>query len=313
MSAITRRTALLGLTATLALPLLGCAGPSPARTMTMASGDAGGSYVRFAELLREAMRRRGAPELGVVVTNGSVENLDLLGEGAVDLAIALADTVETNSGDAVAIGRVYQNYLQCITRADGDVRALADLAGRRVSAGAAGSGTALTARRLLAATGLGVDDPRGTAPLLSEHPLGEALDALADGAIDALFWSGGIPTPQVDELSATTRLRLVDLAVAVPALDAAHPGAYLVTSVPAGVYSTTAATPTIGIPNYLLARPDLDDAFARTLVDVLIDDAHRLVAEETVGVQYLTPATLIDTGTVPLHPAAKQEYAALYG
>lgn len=295
--------------------LSGCAGPGATSSLTMACGEAGGRYIQFGELLRGAMAHRGT-DLELITTNGSADNVLLLGDGSVDLGIALADTAEAAGGSAdadgpplVAIGRVYQNYLQCLVPADGPVRALADLAGRRVSIGAPGSGAAVTTRRLLGAAGLDGADGVET----REQLLVDALDALEHGTIDALFWSGGIPTPMVEELDARLPVALVDLGGAFPALEAAYPELYVSTRVPLGVYSSAAQTPTIGIPNLLLARPDLPDGVARTLVDALIDDAEALVPAGSVGVQFLTPANLIDTGALPLHPAARARYRERYG
>lgn len=322
MSGITRRGALIGIVSGALLPLAGCT-RAPAVALTMACGQPGALYLQFGELLSTALSARGTASLRLVETGGSAENLALLGEHAVDLAISLADTAEAGiaemgaaeaegAGDAgiVALGRVYQNYLQCLVRADGSVAGLADLAGRTISIGAKGSGTSRTARRVLAAMGM---NGGGNAPVLHEHLLADGSSALASGAVDALFWSGGIPTPEIAALALDTPLELLDLAVAVPALDEAYPDQYLATRVPAGVYGIGRPVPTIGIPNLLLARSTMAEAAVRALVDVLIDDAYALVPEGTVGMQFLTPAGLIDTGTIPLHPVARQRYRERYG
>ncbi len=87
-------------------------------------------------------RESGGVEITALATEGSVDNLALLDTGSVDLALSLADSAAAvPEGDRlVAIGRVYQNYLQCIVRAADGLTSLADLSGRVVSLGAAGSG-----------------------------------------------------------------------------------------------------------------------------------------------------------------------------
>lgn len=332
MSGITRRGALIGIASGALLSFAGCT-RAPAVALTMACGQPGALYLQFGELLSAALSARGTAALELVETGGSADNLALLGEVEVDLAISLADTAEAGIAETgaaetgaagagaagaegagaagiVTLGRVYQNYLQCLVRADGSVAELADLAGRPISIGAKGSGTSRTARRVLAAMGM---NGGGSAPVLHEHLLVDGLSALASGAVDALFWSGGIPTPEIAALALETPLELLDLAVAVPALDEAYPDQYLATRVPAGVYGIRRPVPTIGIPNLLLARSTLSDGAVRALVDVLIDDAYVLVPEGTVGMQFLTPAGLIDTGTIPLHPVARQRYRERYG
>lgn len=310
MTTLTRRGFLVAGVAAGAIGLAGCS-PAPPRVLTLACGEPGGSYLQFGELLSVVARESGGVQITALATEGSVDNLALLDAGSVDLALSLADSAAAGpEGDRlVAIGRVYQNYLQCIVRAADGITSLADLSGRVVSLGAAGSGAAATARRLLDAGDL---TSTSTPPVLIERPFRDAVDDLAEGRIDALFWSGGVPTPQIADLDDLTPIRVLDTTPVLPELLQKYPDAYVATTIPAGVYGADAPIPTIGVANLLLARPDLDDDLARRLVDVLIDDAARLVPPGSLGIQYLTPASLIDTVPVPLHPAAERRYRERY-
>lgn len=311
MTGLTRRGLLhVGVVAA-ALGLAGCA-PVRRRDLVLGCGEPGGSYLQFGELLSAVAADDGGVGITALATEGSVENLALLDAERVDLALSLADSAAAAStrADLVAIGRVYQNYLQCIVRSADGMTSLDDLAGRTVSLGASGSGAAATARRLLDAAGL--TSGQG-APLTIERPFRDAIDDLERGRIDALFWSGGVPTPQIAELAGRTAIRVLDTTPALPELLRRHPDAYVATTIPAGVYGADAPVPAIGVANLLLAHPDLDDDLARRLVDVLIDDAARLVPPGSLGIQYLTPASLIDTLPVALHPAAERRYRERYG
>ncbi|MDQ1084097.1 MULTISPECIES: TAXI family TRAP transporter solute-binding subunit [Microbacterium] len=311
MTSLTRRGFLWAGMAAGALGLAGCS-PAPPRRLILGCGEPGGSYLQFGELLSSVARDAGGVEITALATEGSVENIALLGAGRVDLALSLADSaaVAATRDDLVAIGRVYQNYLQCIVRSASGLTSLADLAGRVVSLGAPGSGAAATASRLLDAGGLST---AATPPVTIERTFREAVVELEQGRIDAVFWSGGIPTPQIAELAARTSIRVLDTTSALPELLTGYPGAYAATTIPAGVYGADSPVPAIGVANLLLASSDLDDDLARRLVDVLIDDAARLVPAGSLGIQYLTPASLIDTVPVPLHPAAERRYRERYG
>lgn len=313
MSTISRRTALIsaaGVASGLALSLAGCTERQSGPALVLAAGEPGGVYLSFGRLLSAAFAREDQRALRLRETHGSEENTTLLATNEADLALALADSAEVPGHELVALGRVYQNYLQCVVRADSAITRLDDLRGARVSIGARGSGCAITTRRLLETRGIG-QNVAGTE--LREFPISDAIDELAAGRISALFWSGGLPTPLLTELDARIPLTLLDLAHALPDLAARYPERYLATRVPAGVYRGSSPTPTIGIPNYLLAQPSLPDAAAASLVGVLIDHAPELVPSGTVGVQFLTPASLIDTGEMRLHPAAAAEYRRRYG
>jgi hypothetical protein len=83
--------------------------------------------------------------------------------------------------------------------------------------------------------------------------------------------------------------------------------------VPADAYPGVPSVATIGVPNYLLCQPNLPDAIAQSLVDLLLGDAHALVPEETAGTQFLDGRSLIGTGEVPLHPGAVEAYRRWHG
>lgn len=287
--------------------LSGCASPA-IRSLEMACGEPGGTYIRFGQLLASSVERAGiAARMRVRETEGSVQNLELLRTGEVRLAISLADAVPDPPAGLAAIGRVYQNYLQCIVP-EGRT-GLTELRGHAVSIGAAGSGTALSARRVLDALDLlgdGGVEPR-------EMRLSDAVQALGEGSIGALFWSGGVPLPALSALGEGTPIAPIDLTAALDLLRERYPRVYHPTAIPAGVYGLRESLPSIGVPNLLLVREDEQDHLAAALVDRLIDDASRLVPDPSVGVQFLTPSNLIDTASVPLHPAARRRYRERHG
>ncbi len=290
--------------------LAACGAPTPT-PLVLGCGEPGGSYLEFGTLLAAATQSSTAVSVSPLATEGSIDNLRLLRERRVDLGLSLVDSAADADGEVVAIGRVYQNYLQCIVRADSEIGQLSDLAERTVSLGAPGSGAAATARRVLLAAGL---DPEGTTgPRPVERTFREAVDELAEARIDAFFWSGGVPTPQIAALAERVAVSVIDTTGALPALDARFPDVYAATTIPSGVYGAQRAVPTIGVANLLLARSDLADELARALVDALIEDAPALVPADALGIQYLTPASLIDTAPITLHPAAERRYRERYG
>ncbi|TDV43142.1 hypothetical protein CLV71_11676 [Actinophytocola oryzae] len=315
---ITRRATLrlgLGLTAA---AVTGCATGEyggPPRGVRIAAGEPGGFYIEFARLLARQLTA-AEPALGVevVATGGSVANLDLVETGRADLGLTLADVATSaNAGSAPfhravplrAIGRVYENYAQLVVPVDGPVRTVRDLADAHVSLGANGSGAAVFGDRLLAATGVAVR--------ADHHPLTVATAELATGAIDALLWSGGVPTPALRDLDAIRPVRLLDLAAELPLLQAAHGPVYEEVTVPDGGYGHPGAIATIGVPNLLVTTPDLPADIAAAVATVLVRGAPHLVPGQALGTQYLDQRSLVVTGDVPLHPGAATAYQDLRG
>ncbi|MDX3661847.1 TAXI family TRAP transporter solute-binding subunit [Streptomyces sp. ID05-26A] len=285
-----RRTFLLG-----ALALTACGTSEPDGTIRIAGGEPGGFYNDFAALISRLAP--GPFAITPIQTGGSADNLRHLREGKADIGLSLSDSAHLEPG-LVALGRVYENYLQLVVLKDSPYRTAADLIGKPVSLGADGSGAALQGSRLA----LGVQE--------RHYPLRNAVDALKSGEIAALLWSGGVPTPELDKASG---IRLLALDGFLPRLRQDYGKVYERVDVRMGVYGSPADVPTIGTPNLLVCRPDLSAAFAGAVVRLLVGRAAELVPEQALGTQYLDVRSLIDTGKVPLHPGAAAEYRRLHG
>ncbi len=297
----TRRTFLLAT----ALLATACT-DSPQQTLRIAAGEPGGFYKEFAELLAAETTAT------VLSTTGSVENLTLVRTGKADLALTLADAASaayagrtpfTTTLPLRALGRVYENYMQLVVPADSPVRSVTDLAGTRVSLGAEGSGAALFGDRLLAASGITAD--------VDHHPLADAVAELAAGRVDAILWSGGVPTPALADLNRRRPIRLVDLTDQLPVLQAEYGAVYEHVAVPDGGYGHPVDT--IGVPNLLVSHRDLPEDTAAAVVRVLVTRASRLVPPQALGTQYLDQRSLIATAPVPMHPGAAAAYRELRG
>ncbi|MFD6876690.1 MULTISPECIES: TAXI family TRAP transporter solute-binding subunit [unclassified Streptomyces] len=306
-----------------AAALTGCtAGSGPQRRLRLATGPPGGPYNAFGEALARAVAASGpGTRIAPVSTAASVDNLRKLEDGTVDLALAMADAAE----DAVlgrepfarpvpvtALARVYVNYTHLLVPSDGPVRSVEQLAGRTVAAGAAGSGVRVVAGRVLRAAGVGTDAADAAGARERELGLADSVSALRAGRVDALFWSGGVPTPALSELTRERPVRFLPLDGHVDALRARHGPVYMAVTLPSGAYGLTEPVGTIGVGNYLLARPDLPAGAVRDVLRVVFDRWRDLLREVTAGAR-LEPRFAISTGAVPLHPGAVSYYRSVYG
>ncbi|MFG2029379.1 TAXI family TRAP transporter solute-binding subunit [Streptomyces sp. NPDC048825] len=211
-------------------------------------------------------------------TGASVQNIQGLGAGTYDLAFSLLDT----AGDAIegkesfsspqdieALSRLYPNYTQVLVRSDAGIDSLKDMKGKRVSTGAPGSGTEVIANRLLKAAGL---DP---AKDVSTDRLGlpETVDAMKDGTIDALFWSGGLPSGGITDLTTSLKkeVRFLDVTPQLPALNKEYGDVYQTGSIPQSVYGQSKDVPTIVVPNVLLVKKGFDPDLAAEIVNLVYE------------------------------------------
>jgi TRAP transporter TAXI family solute receptor len=316
-----------GLAGLLLPGLSGCTRDDRPDAVTVAGGEPGGFYLEFAGLLAESLQRHGvADRATALTTGGSLDNLDFLLAGKATFAVALSDSAAQRAaaGDATAVGisavgKVYENYVHCVVRRDSGILDVAGLAGRTVAVGEPGSGTSLTTPRLIEAAGLSSVVPgtgttaAGSAVTVLNLGLNQGLAALQEGSVDALFWSGGVPTAAIAAAHSATGLRLLDLSALLPALRAKHGLFYDRVLIPEGAYPGIPAVWTVGVANLLLCRSDADARTVQKTVEILVGHAEELVPRSSLGVQFLSPESLINTPGLPLHPAAAAAYRELHG
>jgi TRAP transporter TAXI family solute receptor len=228
------------------------------------------------------------------------------------MGLALADVAEQDRAAGApdtapqAIARVYENYLQVVVRDSAAVHQLSDLRGLRVSIGSPGSGAATTSRVLFDTAGL------ASRVHILGYRLQDGLSGLADGTLDALVWSGGVPTPAIAELDARVPLRMLDLGTHAAPMTDGSGFPYLARRVPAVDYAPRGLR-SIGVPDLLMCRQGTATDVVDAVVDVLASDAPRLVPPYVRGLQYLDPPAMIQTGRIPLHPGAVRAYRNLHG
>ena len=323
---VLRAGAAAGLAGLLPPALAACTPADSPDAVTVAGGEPGGFYLEFATLLAASLQRHGvARQATALTTGGSLDNLGQLIAGKATFAVALADAAAQreagkNASDAgiTALGRVYENYVHCVVRKASRIRGIGELAGRTVAVGEPGSGTSLTTPRLLEAAGLGSvaaggAGAAGQAVTVLNLGLNDGLAALRAGSVDALFWSGGVPTAAISAAHDDVGLNFLDLSLLLPALRSRYGVFYDRVLIPAGAYGGVPAVWTVGVTNLLLCRSDLDARTVKRTVELLVGHAEELIPRSSLGVQFLSPDSLINTAGIPLHPAAADAYRELHG
>ena len=326
-----RRTALkaglaAGLTGLLLPTVTACTPEDRPGTVSVAGGEPGGFYLEFSTLLAESLQRHGVADNAVALeTGGSLDNLEYLLAGKATFAVALADAAaqqaaakNTPNVEFSALGKVYENYVHCVVRKNSGIRDFTELAGRTVAVGEPGSGTSLTTPRLIEAAGF---SSTATVPAVPTEKtitvmnlgLNDGLAALRGGSVDALFWSGGVPTAAIAATNKEVGLGLLDLSALIPSTRRRYGPYYDRVLIPEGGYEGIPAVWTVGVANLLLCRNDLDDSTVKRTVELLVGHAEELIPRSSMGVQFLSPESLIHTAGLPLHPAAAAAYRALHG
>ncbi|MCJ2106391.1 TAXI family TRAP transporter solute-binding subunit [Methylobacterium sp. E-041] len=253
----------------LCLMLASSARAEPLR-LVLGTATPGGGFPAYGAALAASVRAVD-PDLTLETraTGGSAENVRLLREGALDLALVQGefayDALAAGDGPRLtAVAPMYATPGLLVVAAASPVRTFADLAGKPVALGTRNSGLTVIGRAVLAASGL--DPERDIVPILLEHA-GDGPAMVADGRAAAL-WGGGIGWPGFAAVAAMPGgARFVGPSPqAIDRALAARPSLRRMT-VPAGSFrGQDSAIETVGSWSLVLARPGLDPEAAHRLV-----------------------------------------------
>ena len=281
----------------------------------VAAGPEHGQYLRFAQALADPQSVR----VVALVTRGGEENLRMLRDGKVPLALSQADAAlaayegkgnfQPDGPNATlrAIGSLYPEPVHVIVRGDSPILATAALAGRRVAVGPEGSASRTTALRVLEAHGL---DPK--ALKLSAMPFNEALAALREKELDAVIQVIGAPADRVRDALTDVPLRLVPLAEkAVAALAAANAG-YFAYTIPRGAYAVQREdVPTVATAALLLVNADMPDTEVGVVTQYVFGRARDYAGRGSAQGMQVSAANARLGLSIPLHVAAAKALDAL--
>ena len=271
----------------------------------IATGTVGGRYKAVAEALANEITARSGVPVELIETRGSIENLERLERGDLELALFQPEAVAHDSGDHLEIrsaGNVFSEVVVILARRDSGIQSVFDLAGKRVSIGVEESGDRATARLVFQHCGLTVDDIEA-----------EAFDYAAieqgfrESGLDAAIVTVGL---DAKFLPAMSRDGLVDV-LEIPyaeALAMRHLGMQTHT-IPSGSFCTSPqpvpdkAVLTVSVRSQLLTTVDVPDALVELVEEILTDQrfqrANRLRELFSDGREFATTRNLF-----PLHEGA---------
>lgn len=295
------------------LLLSGCSGDgAPTRFYSLGTGGTGGIYYPLGGGIASRLSAAdSAATFTAEVTGGSVENVNRVVGGQIDLGFALAITAyQAHEGEGDYAGRgdarlrvlapLYPNRVHVLVGRRVDARGIEDLRGSAVAVGSAGSGTEQSAREILGAYGLSYDDI--TVRYLS---FSESASAIRDGAVDAAFLSVGFPAGAVLEATTTGGARLLPVSGrGAERLVAEHPY-YRAGTIPAGTYpGLDEDLTTVSMMNWIVGLDSLEPGVVRSLLNILgpgrvsLEQVHEMASQIDLGELRSSP--------IPLHPETER-------
>ena len=282
--------------------------------MTMGTGGTAGTYYAYGGILGNQIKTSAGITVNVVSTDGSKANILGIDAGNYQLgtvqsdvmAYAAAGTRSFESEGALdsfrVIGGLYAEALQLVTM-DPEIKSVADLKGKKVSIGAAGSGVYFNAIDVLEAAGLTEAD------IIPQYQsFGDSADALKDRKIDAAFIVAGAPTPAIQELctSATAYLVPIDGDIASK-LMAASPY-YTSYKIPAGTYNgQTSDVTTVTVKATLIVSTSADEEAVYNVTKAIFDNIDAITAAHAKGAE-LSLENATSGMTAPFHAGAAKYF-----
>lgn len=284
--------------------------------ISIASGGTGGTYYPLAGAMATIWNKNiKGVNASVQATGASVANVNLLRDGKADvimlqndIAYYAANGVEMFKDkaykDLKGMATLYPETCQLIVLADSGIMSVADLKGKKVAVGAAGSGAEANARQIFAAAGLTYSDIQ--AQYLSFN---EGASNLKDGNIDAAFQTAGHPTAAIQDIAANKAIRIIPIDGAVFAkLQATYPF-YTKTTIAAGTYKgVDKDIQTVAVKAMLAVSAKLDSATIEKMLQTMYANGDLLTAAHAKAGAQITLATARDGMSIALHPGAEKYF-----
>jgi uncharacterized protein len=298
-------------------------------TFQVLTGSTGGTYFPVGQLIAGLLSHPSGVDrcegsaacgpAGLIInarsSDGAVANVLAVNSGRAESGLAQGDVVAQAVAGTGAFRRagkqtniriiadLFPEDVHLLVAPGAKIASVADLKGKRVSLGADSSGTAVTARAVLAA--YGIADWR----MKTRHDTTDvAAQMMQKGQLDAFFFVGGHPVSLVDDLIARGAAKLVPidgkgrdkLLKAVPSLSR--------DTIPVGTYRGTPAIETVSVRALWIVDAHQPEPLVYGLTRALFNSANRdgFSANRSAGQIRLDSATL--DLPAQLHPGALHFY-----
>ena len=247
-----------------------------------------------------------------ITSGGSKANIEAMSKNDAQLGFVQSDVAayayqgtrlfEKADTSFSTVAALYMEQVQIVTL-NPDIKSVADLKGKSVSIGAAGSGVYFNAVDVLGA--YGIDADKDINP--TYQSFGDSVESLQDGKIDAAFVVAGAPTTAVTSLSATKQVYLVSLDDEhINKLIAESPY-YSKNVIKKDVYGTPEDVTTVAVMAVVIARNDASEDDVYNFISTIFNNIDEIKAAHAKGGE-LDLNFAASYGSVPYHPGAAKYF-----
>lgn len=307
-----KKIALLALSLGAVLALTSC---GEKKNYILATGGTSGTYYPFGGAIANIWNTK-IENMNVTAqaTGASAENLRLISNGDAEYAIVQNDVMDyANNGsdmfegkkieNLASVGTLYPEVVQIAASKNSGIKTVADLRGKRVSVGDAGSGVEFNAKQILEGYGITMKD-------IQKNNLSfkESAEGIQNGTLDACFITAGVPNSALQELAFTAGLILIPVDGVQADSICSKYSFYTKTTIPAGTYKgTDTDTPALAIKATLAVSAKLDENTVYDMTKALFDNLDELSSAHAKGKE-VSAKNAVEGISVPLHPGAAKYF-----
>ncbi|WP_163468427.1 TAXI family TRAP transporter solute-binding subunit [Fusobacterium sp. IOR10] len=248
-------------------------------------------------------------------TGGSGDNIDLILDDKVEIAIAMSDSVvqaykgtgayenrEAAKGLRCIMGLHY-NYVQIITRKNSNIKKFEDLKGKKVGLGVYNSGVELNARLIYEVHNMNYSDTEVT----YASP-GELVEQLKKGVLDAIFLTNGIPNPVITNLQKEIDIGFVSMSNdKIKKLVDSH-AFFHKEIINKKIYNLKKDVYTVGVKDIVICDARLSDKVVYDITKSIIENLDELKNEHEVIRRNVFLENSLENIKIPFHNGAIKYY-----
>lgn len=285
----------------------------------IATGGTGGTYYPLGGMLAQLISNKATVDgrklsATAEAAGASVANAKLLGNKDIESAFVAADILDAayNGGGQFkgaplknlrALGALYPETVQLITRADMGINSVRDLKGKSISSGAPGSGQYQLLTDLLKVHGMTRADVKEDLSSFTQ-----AVDKIKDGNLHATLITAGVPTAAVTDFAQSQALKVIPLAGPEIAELRRQQPYYAEVPLPANSYKgQTAAVPTLAVMAVWATHDAVPDNVAYEVTKALYENT-AIMGQVHVQGKNISLGSALAVGTAPIHPGALKYY-----
>lgn len=282
--------------------------------LTIGTAAAGAAFYPIGIGMADVITNQVGVSTTAQVTGGAIENIGLVQDGTVDMAITMGNTAQQayeGTGDyegqpydklSALYGGLSKGVFHVVVMDDSPIQTMADLKGKRVVMGPAGNGGISVAQDVWEQYGFGLDDVSATYISYTD-----GISSLTDGNCDAVVIQSAAPAAAIQELAASGKgFRFVPVDADVAERLCEERAYFGSMTLSKDTYGNAEDTLVMYINTLVIIRADLDADLVYDITKALFENLDT-IKESHPAAKGLTVEGAVRT-PIPLHPGAERYF-----